>query len=65
MLAGFKGMLPFKDWTYDIYGSHGQTTIINNGYGYASTERYFAVVQGVPSVNVPALWQWIRLRALQ
>ena len=53
ILAGFKGNLPFKDWTYDVYGSHGQTTIINNGYGYASTQRYFAVVQGVPSDNVP------------
>jgi outer membrane receptor protein involved in Fe transport len=55
LLAGFKGNLPFKDWTYDIYGSHGSTTIINNGYGYASTQRYFAVVQGVPSRSVPSL----------
>ena len=53
MLVGFKGNLPFKDWTYDIYGSHGSTTIVNNGYGYASTQRYFALVQGVPSDNVP------------
>jgi iron complex outermembrane receptor protein len=54
ILAGVKGNLPFKDWTYDIYGSHGQTTLINKGYGYASTLRYRAVVQGVPSINVPA-----------
>ena len=44
VLAGFKGNLPVKDWTYDIYGSHGQTTIVNNNYGFASTARYFDLV---------------------
>ena len=44
ILAGFKGNLPIKDWTYDIYGSHGQTMIINNSYGFASTLRYHDLV---------------------
>ncbi len=53
VLAGLKGNLPFKDWTYDVYGSHGQTTTINKGYSYASTTRWRALVQGIPSPNVP------------
>jgi iron complex outermembrane receptor protein len=27
IIAGFRGELPFRDWTWEIYGSHGSTNV--------------------------------------
>jgi len=45
LLVGFKGRLPVKDWTWEAYGTHGQSRIDNEYIGFASLERYRAVVQ--------------------
>jgi outer membrane receptor protein involved in Fe transport len=44
VLVGFKGDLPIGDWTYDVYGSHGKTTVVARMEGFASLERYRAIV---------------------
>jgi outer membrane receptor protein involved in Fe transport len=37
--AGLKGKLPFRDWTWDIYGSQGKTQEIDNYTGLPSLQR--------------------------
>jgi len=44
VMIGFKGDLPIGDWTYDVYGSHGKTTVLARMEGFASLERYRAVL---------------------
>lgn len=43
-VVGFKGNLPVKDWTWDIYTSHGTSRNNNNLQGVSSWSRYRAVV---------------------
>jgi iron complex outermembrane recepter protein len=45
ILAGLRGELAFKDWTWEAYGTHGESKIDNEYIGYASLGRYRAVVQ--------------------
>ena len=45
MTAGLKGKLPFGDWTWDGYGSHGQASDYVLGQGYASLVRYQEMIQ--------------------
>jgi outer membrane receptor protein involved in Fe transport len=41
VMAGLDGELPFKDWTWEGYVSHGETNIDDNMYsGFASVQRY-------------------------
>ena len=40
MTAGLKGKLPFQDWTWELYGSHGQASDYSIGNGYTSLERF-------------------------
>jgi len=41
VLAGLDGTLPFKDWTWEAYVSHGETNIDDNmNSGFASVQRY-------------------------
>ena len=40
ILGGFKGRLPFSDWTYDVYGSHGNTAIQARYIGFADLAQY-------------------------
>ena len=41
VMAGLDGKLPFKDWTWEGYVSHGQTNIDDNmDSGFASVQRY-------------------------
>jgi outer membrane receptor protein involved in Fe transport len=44
ILGGFKGDLPFMDWTYDIYGSHGNTAIQARYKGFANLAQYQALI---------------------
>jgi outer membrane receptor protein involved in Fe transport len=46
VLVGFRGSLPIKDWTWDIYASQGGTTTDTalNG-GFASLQRYREIIQ--------------------
>jgi len=39
MTAGLKGKLPFRDWTWDIYGSQGKTHEIDDFTGLPSLQR--------------------------
>ena len=39
--AGLKGALPFNDWTWDVSGTHGQTSAFSNLVsGFASTKAW-------------------------
>jgi iron complex outermembrane recepter protein len=41
IMAGLDGTLPFKDWTWEAYLSHGETNIDDNmKSGFASVQRY-------------------------
>lgn len=44
ILAGLNGALPFGDWTWEAYASHGNTEVTNGLIGFASLERYRAIV---------------------
>lgn len=45
VMAGLDGALPFKDWTWEGYVSHGETNIDDNMYsGFASVQRYKSVL---------------------
>src|SRR6185312_14669455 len=39
MTAGLQGKLPFQDWTWEAYGSHGQASDYSVGNGYVSLQR--------------------------
>lgn len=40
VLAGLRGNLPFGDWTWDAYASHGATRTDLDYIGWVSTERW-------------------------
>jgi iron complex outermembrane receptor protein len=42
--AGLKGKAPISDWTWELYGSHGQAAVLNIGGGYASLQRFATIV---------------------
>jgi outer membrane receptor protein involved in Fe transport len=42
--AGLKGNAPIGDWTWDLYGSHGQASDYSQGNGYTSLQRFITVV---------------------
>ena len=44
VLAGFRGDLPFKEWTWDLYYSHGETRVDLDYIGFVSTSRWQQVV---------------------
>ena len=44
VLAGLNGALPFGDWTWETYVSHGNTEVTNKLTGFGSLERYRAIV---------------------
>jgi outer membrane receptor protein involved in Fe transport len=44
ILGGLNGSLPFGDWTWEGYVSHGNTEVTNKLVGFASLERYRALV---------------------
>src|SRR5262249_44738490 len=45
VMAGLDGALPFKDWTWEAYVSHGQTNIDDNmKSGFASVQRYGSIL---------------------
>ncbi len=44
VLAGFNGNLPFGDWTWEAYVSHGNTEVTNTLSGFASRERVRALL---------------------
>jgi iron complex outermembrane recepter protein len=43
-LGGFRGDIPGLDWTWEVYGSHGQTRTNGNLTGFGSLARYRAIV---------------------
>jgi outer membrane receptor protein involved in Fe transport len=44
LTAGLDGKLPFNDWTWEAYGSHGQTLLYTQSNGNVSLERYRTLV---------------------
>ncbi|HTN14204.1 MAG TPA: TonB-dependent receptor [Sphingomonadaceae bacterium] len=44
MLLGLEGKIPGTDWTWEVFGSHGETTARTELYGYLSVERLAAVL---------------------
>ena len=44
MTAGLQGKAPITDWTWELYGSHGQADDYSQGNGYTSLQRFIAVV---------------------
>jgi outer membrane receptor protein involved in Fe transport len=44
-MAGINGALPFRDWTWEAYVSHGESRVDNDYIGFASLERYRAIVE--------------------
>ena len=43
--AGLRGKVPYwQDWTWELYGSHGQANAYTQGNGYASLARYQALI---------------------
>ena len=39
LLAGFEGKVPGTDWTWEVYGQHGQTEVFNRESGFVSLAR--------------------------
>lgn len=44
LLAGVRGAIPFRDWTYDIVGSHGRTTQAVGYEGFADLDAYQTLI---------------------
>jgi outer membrane receptor protein involved in Fe transport len=42
--AGFNGKLPILDWTYEVFGSHGETVAKTDQIGFGSVQRWRAVL---------------------
>lgn len=45
ILAGLQGKIPGTDWTWEAYGSQGQSRTNSNLTGFASLARYRALIQ--------------------
>jgi outer membrane receptor protein involved in Fe transport len=45
VLLGLEGELPVRDWTWEAYATHGESKTDNGYVGFASLQRYRAVVQ--------------------
>jgi len=43
--AGLEGKIPGTDWTWEVYGSHGETSVESDLNGFISRERWRAVAQ--------------------
>ncbi len=43
--TGLNGDLPFRDWTWVAYVSHGESKVDNGYIGFASLQRYRAIVE--------------------
>jgi outer membrane receptor protein involved in Fe transport len=44
-MTGLNGDLPLRDWTWEAYFSHGESKVDNDYIGFASLERYRAIVE--------------------
>lgn len=44
IVTGFEGNLPFKDWTWEAYASHGQSSTTTQILGVVSLDRYRSIV---------------------
>jgi outer membrane receptor protein involved in Fe transport len=44
-ITGLNGDLPLRDWTWEAYVSHGESKVDNDYIGFASLERYRAIVE--------------------
>ena len=44
IVTGFDGKLPIKDWTWELYASHGQSTTNTQINGAMSLDRYRTIV---------------------
>jgi outer membrane receptor protein involved in Fe transport len=44
LLAGFNGKVPGTDWTWEIFGSHGETVAKTDQLGFGSVQRWRAVL---------------------
>ena len=47
--AGLKGKLPFRDWTWDIYGSQGDTHTQTDYTGLPSLQRLISIWSRCPT----------------
>jgi outer membrane receptor protein involved in Fe transport len=54
LTAGFEGELPFKDWTWEIYGSHGKTNVLSRSPdGTISQENIQQIFDGRATALLP------------
>lgn len=44
LLAGLDGKLPFRDWTWELYGSHGESSNYVDAPDVVSRQRYWAII---------------------
>ncbi len=44
LIAGFDGKLPINDWTWEVYGSHGESSNYVDAPGNVSRQRYRTVI---------------------
>jgi outer membrane receptor protein involved in Fe transport len=44
VMGGFKGDIGYKDWTFDLYGSHGRTQQLVTYHGFGDQARYQALI---------------------
>jgi iron complex outermembrane receptor protein len=44
IMAGFEGSVPGTDWTWELYGSHGESSTKADQYNYSSVLRWRAVL---------------------
>ena len=48
LTVGLEGRLPFNDWTYEVFGSHGESQVSTVLSGVASLERMRTII-GLPN----------------
>ncbi len=59
--SGFRGNLPVRDWTWEVYGSHGQTTVNAGNWG-VSQAKLQQLLNGIGSdgVTVTSMGPWMQ-----
>jgi outer membrane receptor protein involved in Fe transport len=56
VMTGFNGTVPGNDWTWEVYGSHGESNAKTDQYNFASVLRWRAVM-GSPNYGKGFLYK--------
>ena len=52
--TGFQGELPYRDWTFEVYGSHGKTSVVAfQPSGSISQENLTQIIAGTATAGFP------------